>query len=123
VGIFSLLALVLAFVGIYGLMHYSVAQRTREIGIRMALGADRCGIVALIVRECLALAAMGLGAGLALNWFATRAISRLLYGVKDYDPVTLTLVSLVLVGAAVLAGFRPARRAASVDPMQALRTE
>jgi predicted permease len=123
VGIFSLLALVLAFVGIYGLMHYSVAQRTREIGIRMALGADRSGIVSLIVRECLALAAMGLGAGLALNWFATRAVSKLLFGVKAYDPVTLSLVSLVLIGAAVLAGFRPARRAASVDPMQALRTE
>jgi ABC-type antimicrobial peptide transport system permease subunit len=123
VGIFSLLALVLAFVGIYGLMQYSVAQRTREIGIRMALGADRSGIVSMIVRECLTLAAMGLGAGMAINWFATRAVSKLLYGVKVFDPVTLSLVSVVLVGAAVVAGFRPARRAASVDPMHALRTE
>ncbi|HUH62346.1 MAG TPA: ABC transporter permease [Terracidiphilus sp.] len=123
VGIFSLLALAIAFVGIYGLMHYSVAQRRREIGIRMALGADRSGIAWLVVRECLALAAMGLIVGLALSWFATRAVSKLLYGVKEFDPVTLILVSLVLVGAAVVAGFRPARRAASVDPMQALRSE
>jgi ABC-type antimicrobial peptide transport system permease subunit len=117
------MALLLATVGVYGLMHYSVAQRTREIGIRMALGADRSGIVAMIVRQSLTLAASGLALGLGLDWMTTRLLSKLLYGVNGSDPFTLVPVSLALLGASALASFQPAIKAASLDPMQALRTE
>jgi putative ABC transport system permease protein len=122
-GLFSLMALLLATVGVYGLMHYSVAQRTREIGIRMALGADRSGIVVMIVRQSLTLAASGLALGLGLDWMTTRLLSKLLYGVNGSDPFTLVPVSLALLGASALASFQPAIKAASLDPMQALRTE
>ena len=121
--IFSILALLLATVGIYGLMHFSVAQRTREIGIRMALGADRSGIVTMIVRESLTLSAAGLGLGLTMEWIATRALSRLLYGVTPSDPLTLLAASLLLLAASAIASFQPAFKAASIDPMLALRSE
>jgi putative ABC transport system permease protein len=122
-GLFSLLALVLAFVGIYGLMHYSVAQRTREIGIRMTLGAERSSIMAMIFRRGFLLASIGLGAGLALDWVATRLLSNLLYGVKASDSFTLVSVSILLLGVALVASVVPARRAASIDPTLALRAQ
>jgi putative ABC transport system permease protein len=105
------------------LMHYSVAQRTREIGIRMALGAERRSILTMVVRKGLALVALGLGAGLALASVATRLLSSLLYGVKPFDPLTLASVFMLLLGVGLVASFVPAHRAASIDPMIALRSE
>jgi predicted permease len=122
-GIFSLLALVLATIGIYGLIHYSVVQRTQEIGIRMALGAQRVDILLTVITQGLLLAGIGLGIGLLLDWVSTRLLSRLLYGVAPSDPVTLSTVSLLLIGAALLASLIPALRAVRVDPMQTLRSE
>lgn len=122
-GLFSWLALLLATVGVYGLMHYSVVQRTREIGIRMALGADRRGIVAMIFRQSLTLAAAGLALGLGLDGMTTRVLSKMLYGINASDPLTLLPVSILLLGVSALASFQPAFKAASIDPMQALRTE
>jgi macrolide transport system ATP-binding/permease protein len=122
-GVFSLLALVLATVGIYGLIHYSVVQRTREIGIRMALGAQRADILLAVIKQGMLLAGIGLGIGLMVDWPATRLLSRLLYGVAPSDPITLSAVSLLLMGAALLASLIPALRAVRVDPMQTLRSE
>jgi predicted permease len=122
-GIFSLLALALATIGIYGLIHYSVVQRTQEIGIRMALGAQRVDILLVVIKQGLLLAGIGLGIGLMLDWVSTRLLSRLLYGVAPSDPVTLSTVSLLLIGAALLASLIPALRAVRVDPMQTLRSE
>ena len=122
-GIFSLLALVLATIGIYGLIHYSVVQRTKEIGIRMALGAQRIDILLAVIKQGLLLAGIGLGIGLMVDWASTRLLSRLLYGVVPSDPVTLSMVSLLLIGAALLASLTPALRAVRVDPMQTLRSE
>jgi putative ABC transport system permease protein len=122
-GLFSLLALLLASVGVYGLMHYSVAQRTREIGIRMALGAKPRSILTMVVRQGLVLVSLGLGAGLALASVAARLLSRLLYGVNPFDPLTLASVFILLLGVALVASIVPARRAASTDPMIALRSE
>jgi predicted permease len=123
VGIFSLLALLLATIGIYGLIHYSVVQRTQEIGIRMALGARRSDILRAILSQGLFLAGIGLAIGLMADWASTRLLSRLLYGVVPSDPITLTAVSLLLVGAALLASLIPALRAVTVDPVQTLRSE
>jgi predicted permease len=122
-GIFSLLALVLATVGTYGLIHYSVVQRTQEMGIRLALGAQRADILLAVMRQGLLLAAIGLGIGLTVDWAATRLLSRLLYGVAPTDPITLSTVSLLLMGAALLASLIPALRAVRVDPVQTLRSE
>ena len=122
-GLFSWLALLLVTVGVYGLMHYSVVQRSREIGIRMALGADRSGIVAMIFRECLTLVAAGLVLGLALDWMTTRVLAKMLFGISASDPLTLLAVSFLLLGVSALASFQPAFKAASIDPMRALRTE
>jgi predicted lysophospholipase L1 biosynthesis ABC-type transport system permease subunit len=122
-GLFSWLALLLVTVGVYGLMHYSVVQRSHEIGIRMALGADRSGIVAMIFRECLTLVAAGLVLGIALDWMTTRVLSKLLFGISASDPLTLLAVSFLLLGVSALASFQPAFKAASIDPMRALRTE
>jgi putative ABC transport system permease protein len=121
--LFSLLALVLTTVGIYGLIHYSVVQRTHEIGIRMALGAQRGDILRIILVHGLLLAGAGLGIGLVIDWASTRLLSGLLYGVAPLDPVTLTAVSLLLITVALLASLLPALRAATVDPAHALRTE
>ena len=110
-------------VGVYGSMHYSVVQRSHEIGIRMALGADRSGIVAMIFRECLTLVAAGLALGLALDWMTTRVLSKMLVGISASDPLTLLAVSFLILGVSALASFQPAFKAASIDPMRALRTE
>jgi putative ABC transport system permease protein len=122
-GAFAALALALAAVGIYGVMAYSVAQRTHEIGIRVALGANRGNVLGMVVRQALELALVGAALGLAGALGLTRLLSSLLYSVRPTDPLTLALVTLVLVGVSAFASYIPARRATKVDPMEALRYE
>jgi predicted permease len=122
-GIFAALALVLAAVGIYGVMSYSVAQRTREFGIRMALGAQTRDVLKLAVGHGLKLVLIGIAIGLGAAFVLTRVMSSLLYGVSATDPLTFIAISLVLVGVAVVASFIPARHATKIDPMVALRYE
>jgi putative ABC transport system permease protein len=122
-GIFSLLALLLAAIGIYGLMHFSVAQRTHDIGVRMALGASRSDVLKMILREGTQLAVVGIAAGLAGAAAVTRLLQSMLFGVKPGDPVTFIAVSMVLAAVALLASFIPAQRATKVDPVVALRYE
>jgi predicted permease len=123
VAIFAGLALVLAAVGIYGVMSYAVAQRTQEIGVRLALGAAERQIFALVVGETLKLAAAGLVLGLAGAIAVGQALHKLLYGVGAADLGTLSATAAVLLAVAVLASYVPARRAMRTDPMTALRTE
>ena len=122
-GLFGLLALALASVGLYGITTYSVARRTSEIGLRMALGANRGNVVALVLKKALLLVALGLAIGIPVALLGARLMSTQLYGVRTYDPLTLAGAILVLSAFAALAGFIPARRAASIEPMHALRTE
>ncbi len=122
-GLFAGLALVLAAVGIYGITAYSVAQRTREMGLRMALGARRGVVLALVLREAGSLALAGLVAGLALAFAATRVMASLLFGVGTADPVTFASVAAMLALVSLFAAWVPGRRATQVDPMVALRTE
>jgi putative ABC transport system permease protein len=122
-GIFAAVALVLAAVGIYGVMSYSMAQRTREIGIRMALGAQRRDVLRLAVGQGLRLVAVGVAVGLALALALSRVMTTLLFGVSATDPATLVTISAVLVAVALLASYIPARRATKVDPLIALRYE
>jgi putative ABC transport system permease protein len=122
-GIFGVIAAVLAAIGIYGVMAYSVAERTREIGIRMALGAGGKDVLTLVVRQALILIAIGLGLGLAGSFALTRVVQSALYGVTATDPATFTGVSLLLTLVALFACLVPTRRAVRVDPTVALRYE
>jgi len=122
-GIFGLLALALASVGIYGVLSYSVAQRTQEVGIRMALGATQRQVLGLVVKQGMSLVLIGVGIGIAGSLGLARLLASLLFGVKASDPLTFAAVSAVLAAVAFIATYIPARRATKVDPMVALRYE
>jgi ABC-type antimicrobial peptide transport system permease subunit len=123
VGGFAVMALLLGVVGLYGVIAYSVSQRTREIGVRMALGAERSSVYRLILTEASRFIAVGVGIGLGSSVAAAMLIRSLLFGVKAWDISTLVAVAAVLAGSAFLASYLPARRAASVNPVDALHAE
>jgi predicted permease len=120
---FAVIALIMALVGLYGLMAFSVNRRTREVGIRMALGAERVDVLLLVLKNAALLVGTGLVTGLAGAWAATRLLKSFLFGVSDHDPLTVISISLLLLVCGLVAALFPARQAASIDPMQALRTE
>jgi ABC-type antimicrobial peptide transport system permease subunit len=122
-GLFALLAIVLAAMGIFGVMSYSVSARTQEMGVRFALGAQRGSVLWLVIRQVLVLAVIGLTIGVVLIVFAGRALEQLLFGVQAVDPLTILLVTLALGAVALVAAWVPASRASRVDPIAALRYE
>jgi putative ABC transport system permease protein len=122
-GVFAGVALLLAAIGIYGVLSYTVGQRTREIGVRIAMGARPAQVVGLVVGEGLMLVVAGLTLGLFSTVAIVHFIDKLLFEVRPYDPSTLTTVGATLISVALLASYLPARRAAQVDPVQALRHE
>jgi len=122
-GLFAALGLVLATVGIYGVIAYGVSQRTHEIGLRMALGAQARDVMKMVVRQGMTLAMIGVAAGLIASYALTRLMKTLLFGVSATDPLTFIVIALSLGLIALLACWIPARRAAKVDPMIALRCE
>jgi ABC-type antimicrobial peptide transport system permease subunit len=121
--VFGLLALVLASIGLYGVTAYAVARRTGEIGIRMALGADRTDVLRLVLRGAFLLVGIGLALGIVFTMLVGRFMASQLFGVRAYDPAILLITTLILGAAALIASVIPAQRAASIEPMQALRTE
>jgi ABC-type antimicrobial peptide transport system permease subunit len=120
---FGLVALLLACLGIYGLMSYAVTRRTSEIGIRMALGAKRANVLWIVMRQSLLLVGLGIAIGIPVALGAEQLVSKLLFGVRPADPASLIGAAVVLVVFAVVAGYLPARRASRIDPMVALRCE
>jgi ABC-type antimicrobial peptide transport system permease subunit len=122
-GVFGSIGLLLAAVGIFGVISYSVSRRTRELGIRVALGAQPGSVLGMILRQALALTLIGIAVGVPCTLATARLITHLLFNVTPYDPVTLVLVSLVLLAVGALAGYIPAQRAMRVDPVVALRHE
>jgi ABC-type antimicrobial peptide transport system permease subunit len=121
--LFGLLAVLLACIGLYGTIAYGVTRRTGEIGIRMALGAERAKILRMVLRESMTLAGIGIIIGVPAALVASRLVASMLYGVKPTDPLTILSATAVLAAVALLAGYLPARRASRVDPMVALRYE
>lgn len=117
------MALFLAAIGLYGIVSYSVAQRTRELGLRMALGAQRGRLFRSVLMESLFLSFTGLLVGLILSLFLTRLLASLLFGITATDPLTFAVVSAAMLAVAICAALLPAQRAISIDPMQALRQE
>ena len=122
-GGFGMLALVLAATGIYGVMAYAVSRRTREIGIRMAIGATQAQVLASVARSAGVLIGVGLVLGLGMALFAGRGLERILYGVKPSDPLTFATVFAIMLGIGAAATFVPARRATCIDPTLALRQD
>jgi putative ABC transport system permease protein len=122
-GFFGSLALLLALIGLYGTVSYVVAQRQREFGIRMALGAERGSILWLIMRDVFSVVAIGLLAGIAISLAATRLLRQLLFGIGPRDTVTLVVAVAALSIVALVAGYLPGRRAMKIEPMEALRYE
>jgi putative ABC transport system permease protein len=121
--LFALTALLLAALGIYGVISYLVSERTHEIGIRLALGASRSNILRIVLRQGLGLAVVGAAVGLVCSLIVSHLMASLLYGVRPTDPLTFASVAFLFLGVAVLACYLPARRAMKVDPMFALRYE
>jgi ABC-type antimicrobial peptide transport system permease subunit len=120
---FAVLALVLAAVGLYGVMSYNVTRRGREIGIRMALGARRSRVLADVLRQTMIVSSIGIAVGVTAVLLTTQYLSTLLFGLSERDPLTLAGVATMLLVTAAVAGFFPARRAATIDPVQAIKTE
>jgi ABC-type antimicrobial peptide transport system permease subunit len=120
---FALLATLLAAIGLYGVLAYTVAQRTREIGVRLALGAGASGVLRQVLGQALVLAVIGVVLGGAIALGGTRWIGGALHGIRPTDPIAYAAVAAITIALALAAGFIPARRAASIDPMEALRSE